>query len=118
MPVEWTTWRGSKLTRMQADSLRLQEIIRPPMFVTTSSSRDVAEVFRDVYLIKLRAPAYCRSAGLVRQVSGVAEVALPPYTPLRVVEIGQEPDFIIGVEIIDLPVELEDTKGPTRAFPI
>ncbi len=46
------TWRGSHITKSQFDALRMYAVYRDPKFVSTSTSREVAEKFRDPYLHK------------------------------------------------------------------
>merc|ERR1712107_798605 len=76
-------WRGSKLTRGQAASLECGEVLSPPMFIAASSSRCVAELFRDTFLIQLRISASCKNVGLVQKDSGATDIVLTPYAPLE-----------------------------------
>lgn len=106
-PGTLTVWRGSKLTRRQVDDLRSGEVIRPPMFVSTSTSMHVAEVFRDTYIVRMRLPS--RHSVIMREASGPGEVVLPPYTPIRIISVESE---LIEAEVTREP------SVPLRAFPI
>lgn len=106
-----TTWRGSKLTRRQVNNLRNGEVIRPPMFVATYTNRHLATVFQDIYLIRLYIPSQCRNAGFVREAPGVSEIILPPYTPMRVTEVGL--DEIIKVDVLDNQDYIDDVELPS-----
>lgn len=110
---EMTLWRGSRLTRRQVHSLRMGEIIRPPMFLSTCESKDLAEVFQDVYLVQVVIPAQCRYAGMVGKREGRDELVLLPYTPLRVLAIRA--DDVIEAEVIG---DCDAEVSAARAFPI
>jgi len=112
-----TAWRGSKLTRAQAASLCPGEVICPPMFVSASLSRRVAEVFQDVFLVKMYAPGLPRGAGVVRkEASDPGEVILPPYTFLQV--SGVRPDCVIEVQVMCGMEGAHDPGNRARCFPI
>jgi hypothetical protein len=104
-------WRGSKLTHEQAARLQENAIIRPPIFVATTHSREQAHQFvgGDGYLVKCTIRAGCPNAGRVQQISSFAqeeEVLIPPYSPFRIIGIqGQQ----INTELLDggaLPLDL------------
>eukprot|EP00662_Eupelagonemidae_sp_cell21_P044538 gene44538-22876_t len=120
------TWRGSQLSQEQAASLRTGEVIRPPMFVSTSTSRDVAVSFRDKhgapYLVRCRITRGCPNACSLRAVSEYndeLEVLLPPYTPVRIVAVV---DGVITVDVLDGKEFMFNVEQPSgrlaRAFPI
>merc|ERR1712012_795106 len=113
-------WRGSKLTRVQATSLGIGEVIRPPMFVATSTCKSQAEVFRDIFLVQLRVPAGCLDVALCGEAGHV--VVLSPYTPVRILQV--HPD-VIEAEVLDSSlIQAGDTASlganlhVARAFPI
>jgi hypothetical protein len=84
--VENTTYRGSRITKGQFDSLRIHAVYRDPKFVSTSLSKAQAERRREIYLCEYKIREGCRNA--VRLTHSFfkieAEVVLPPYTPLLV----------------------------------
>lgn len=112
-----TAWRGSKLTRSQAASLCPGEVICPPMFVSASLSRRVAEVFQDVFLVKITFPALPSGAGVVhKEASDPGEVILPPYTFLQVA--GVRTDCVIEVQVMCGMEWAHDPGNRARCFPI
>lgn len=60
--VETTTYRGSRLTKDQYDSLRIHAVYRDPKFVSTSLSKAQAERRRVTYLCEYKIPKGCRNA--------------------------------------------------------
>jgi hypothetical protein len=106
-------WRGSKLTRTQARSLRAGEIIRPPMFISTVASEHLAECFRDVFLVRLIVHGHNRHVGVVRERRDSEEMVLLPYTKIRVLAIRD--DDVIEAEVLD---DGDDDNNVARAFPI
>lgn len=121
LPSALTTWRGSKLSRLQAASLSVGQVIRPPMFVATSTNREVASHFRKIYIVKLIIPAGCRNACRVDTISlfkEELEVLLPPYTPMRILRLtANEIDLEVLDSLQHMNVE-SSTKISARAFPI
>jgi hypothetical protein len=133
-----TCFRGSKLCRRQVRVLREGMVIRPPMFVACSESRDVACQFLELgrstrYLIELRIPACCNNACCPPSVFDEAEILLPPYTPLRIRSIErQQTDVrladgtvvthqLIVVDVLDGLCELEKERRTgrfARAWPV
>lgn len=127
----WFAWRGSQLTRKQAESLHAGDIVCPPMFVSASTSRQVAEYFRGAYLVELEFHsaqqfAVAKAAAQVVGTSGDqpesadVEVVLCPYTPLEVIDSGRED--IIRVRVLDTVSPMQDMElasaSHARAFPI
>lgn len=116
----FTAWRGSKLTHRQVNNLCEGEVVRAPMFLAASANRHLAEVFQDFYLVQLRIPPACRNAAIVREGLGIDEVVLPPYTPLRVIEIGR--DNVVRVDVLDSREYMEDVElkssMPARCVPL
>ena len=90
--VETTTYRGSRITKDQFDSLRIHAVYRDPKFVSTSLSKAQAERRRVTYLCEYKIQKGCRNAVRLRHsfFKIEAEVLLPPYTPLHV--IGKDDD--------------------------
>lgn len=91
LSVDLVLWRGSRLTSEQIKRLHIGEVIRPPMFVATSTSKKVAKRFRKTVLVKLTVPSGCRNACNVKILSEFNrqnEVLLPPYTPLKVLKVA------------------------------
>lgn len=112
-----TAWRGSRLTREQAASLCPGEVICPPMFVSASLSRRVAEVFQDVYLVKICAPGLPSGAGVVhKEASDPGEVILPPYTFLQVASVRTH--CVIEVQVLCGTEWAHDPGSRARCFPI
>merc|ERR1712039_411809 len=112
-----TAWRGSKLTHEQAASLRSGEVICPPMFLATSTSRHVAEVFRDTFLVKIQIPRLHSGAGVIHKKDPApGEVILPPYTPLRVVEVRS--DCVVELQALCGLDHLYSPGNSARCFPV
>ena len=118
-----TVWRGSKLTKKQASRLFAGLVVRPPMFVstTTDHDRNTANGFRQLgkYLVELAIPPGCRNACSVSEHSDYAggnEFLLPPYTAVRIDRVACDHDSqLVKGTISDNVVhymEVEIVTGP------
>jgi hypothetical protein len=113
---ETVVWRGSKVTKSQVAQFHVDLVIRPPMFVATTSNKEQAKGFigNAGYLISCVIPAGCRNAASVQALSifqQEQEVLIPPYSPFRILRIE---DGVIYTELLD--GFAEDLKE--RALPI
>jgi hypothetical protein len=83
------TYRGSKMTSAEAARLLPDFVIRPPMFVATSTCAMTAQMFATnaCYIVEFVVPVDSFNAKFVERVSNYQaerELLLPPYTPLRI----------------------------------
>jgi hypothetical protein len=114
-------WRGSKLTPEQAAGITVGAFFRPPLFVSASTSREVAETFRESYLVELCIPAaaFGRCCGLVHGVEAEAtfdEVVLLPYALVRVLSFSADAEVIVLEVVVEDP-DQED-HASVHCFPI
>jgi len=87
-----TTYRGSKMTAVQVQSLFVGEVIRAPMFVATSFDPATARTFarNAKYLLSVDIPAHCCNACCIQVLSEYTEeeeVLIPPYSPFHVLDV-------------------------------
>jgi len=114
-----TVWRGTRLTRDQVATLRVGEVIRPPMFLATSLDQQEAQrAFQKPGspLVKLHVPAGCRNACNIASLSACKkqkEVLLPPYTPLHVLRVSSQ---LIEVIVLNGLRYMHDVELPTKAY--
>jgi len=114
-----TVWRGTSLTRDQVATLRVGEVIRPPMFLATSLDQQAAQrAFQKPGspLVKLHVPDGCRNACNIASLSSYKkqkEVLLPPYTPLHVLRVSSQ---LIEVVVLNGLRYMHDVELPTKAY--
>ncbi|EDQ88986.1 uncharacterized protein MONBRDRAFT_8545 [Monosiga brevicollis MX1] len=106
MDRDRVVWRASSMTRLQADRLFPDMVIRPPMFVSTSALKSGAlKLMRrnKRFLLRIHVPAGCRNAAYVDHLSQYQqehEILIPPYSPFEVISV----DFsrcLINLRLLD-----------------
>lgn len=138
LPRHCKVWRGSQLSGVQAATLRVGDVLRPPMFVATSLHRTAAERFlsdQRRYLICFSISAGSPNASAIQashtNFAYEGEVLLSPYTPIAITDIttpkkkkkgGARGPTVISAEVLDglqyqQTVELPQGQH-ARVFPI
>lgn len=107
-PSDLTVYRGSKMSRLQADRfLKKDTVVRPCMFVATSRNKVVAEMYsRQQVIIQIKVPQGCRNALILGSIANHVdeeEVLLPPYSPLLIKSAGLNRDgfYVVETELLD-----------------
>ena len=92
LKADLAVWRGSQMTKEQGERLFAGLVVRPPMFVATTTDRTIAVGFctNAQYLVHLAIPSGSRNACSVSEHSdyaGEREFLLPPFTAVRIDEV-------------------------------
>ena len=100
-----TTFRGSKMTSAQIGCLRPGMVIRSPIFTATSTSKHVAESFREGagFLVAVGIPDNAYGARFVDRHSAYnseQEVLVKPYEPFEIVSIDAQ-EKVVYVTLLD-----------------
>merc|ERR1711957_299824 len=112
-------WRGTKMTENQVATLRVGEVIRPPMFLATSLDQKEARHRFQKFgspLVKFIVPIGCRNACNIACLSAYRkqkEVLLPPYTPLHVLNVTSRQ---IDVVVLNGLHYMRDVEIPTKTY--
>lgn len=108
-----------KTGRLQAESLSVGEVIRPPMFVSTSTSKNVAKGFKDIFMVQFTIVEGCPNACFlgVSEFRHEKEVLLTPYTPLAITRVeGDQIDVVVIDSLLWMDAERE-SKKTISSFP-
>eukprot|EP00929_Paragymnodinium_shiwhaense_P090880 TRINITY_DN50972_c0_g1_i5.p1 TRINITY_DN50972_c0_g1~~TRINITY_DN50972_c0_g1_i5.p1 ORF type:complete len:2505 (-),score=627.39 TRINITY_DN50972_c0_g1_i5:196-7710(-) len=106
-------WRGSKLSERQVGNLRAGEVIRPPMFLSATSSKALAEVFSDHVIVELFISCHADAVCILSETPSQAELVLRPYTPMRILDASKP--GLVQVEVLS---DAGDAYSAARAFPL